>query len=140
MSHIIPEQLKKVYFAGNGKEIEVFSPDHKRTFCYVSDAVEMIYRLAISEGSLNQSYNIGNEGPEVEIRDVVKTIVKIVGNDVKLKEMPATEGSPSRRCPSMKKTEEVIGYKGCVSLEKGIQKTFEWYKANVFSDNVESAK
>jgi len=140
MSHVIPEQLKKVYFAKDNDVVDVFSAEHKRTFCYISDAIEMIYRLALSDGALRKSFNIGNEKPEVEIRDVVKTIVDVVGKNVVTNELPPTEGSPARRCPNMKKTYDCIGYTGIVSLREGIQKTYDWYREYVFIEEGVSAK
>ena len=140
MSHVIPEQLKKVHFAENGSTIDVFSADHRRTFCFITDAVEMIYRLSIIDTAQGQSFNIGNETPEVEIREVVNTIIDVVGHKVVLNELPPTPGSPVRRCPSMKKTFEYTGYRGQISLREGIQKTYDWYRDYVFTAEGMSAK
>ena len=60
LSHVVPELFKKAFFSENNK-LEVFSPDHKRTFCYIEDAVEMMRRLAEIKTSLGQAFNIGNE-------------------------------------------------------------------------------
>ncbi len=140
MSHVIPEQLKKIYFASEGDVIDVYSASHKRTFCYISDAIEMIYRLAISDGALGKSFNIGNEQPEIEIRDVVNTIIDVVGKNVTTNELSPTEGSPVRRCPNMAKTFECTGYKGVVTLKDGIQETYDWYREYVFIEKGVSAK
>jgi len=83
---------------------------------------------------------IGNEQPEVEIRDVVNTIIDIVGKNVTINELAPTEGSPARRCPNMAKTFECTGYKGVVTLKDGIQKTYDWYKNYVFIEKGVSAK
>lgn len=140
MSHVIPELLRKAYFEENGEFLEVFSMDHKRTFCYISDAVEIIIRLSKEEGAIGQSFNIGNESPEVSIGTVAETVLKVVNKDLTIKPMPVSPGSPARRCPSMKKTKECIGYEGVVSLEEGIQKTFDWYKEYIFDGDVISSK
>ena len=140
MSHVIPELLKKSYFMENNKKLEVFSVDHKRTFCYISDAVEIIRRLAESEQSMNEAFNVGNEGPEVTIREVAEIVLKVTSKNLEIDAQPATAGSPARRCPSMKKTTECIGYQGKISLAEGIQKTFDWYKEFIFSGNEISAK
>ena len=44
LSHVIPELLERAHAAPDGGELEVFSVDHRRTFCYVDDAVELIAR------------------------------------------------------------------------------------------------
>ena len=140
MSHVIPELLKKAYFCEDKSELEVFSVEHKRTFCYITDAVMMIRLLAESDNSIGQSFNVGNESPEVTIRNVAEIILKITGKDLVIDAKPATAGSPARRCPDMKKTTECINYKGNVSLKQGIQQTFEWYKKYVFDGKGVSAK
>ncbi|MCR5356250.1 MAG: NAD-dependent epimerase/dehydratase family protein [Lachnospiraceae bacterium] len=135
MSHVIPELLRKVYNdEGNGK-LEVYSVEHKRTFCYIDDAVEMIVRLADSEKACGEAYNIGNESPEISIMEVARTVLKTVGREYEIIPLPPSPGSPERRCPSMEKTGECTGYTPAVTLEEGIKRTFEWYRANIFDGN-----
>ena len=140
MSHVIPELLKKAYFASEDGALEVFSVDHKRTFCYISDAVRMIRMLAEEPAAQGQAFNVGNESPEVTILEVAKTILKVTSKDIAVDAKPATAGSPARRCPDMKKTSACIGYSGKVTLEEGIQKTFDWYKRYIFDGSEVSAK
>lgn len=140
MSHVIPELLKKAYFADNDQGIEVFSVEHKRTFCYIHDAVIMIRMLAESEAAEGDAFNVGNQMPEVTIMEVAQDILDVVGKPLTIKAKPATPGSPARRCPSMKKTEDCIGYTGKVSLKEGIQRTFDWYKKYIFEGNEVGAK
>lgn len=140
MSHVIPELLKKAYFADDDQGIEVFSVDHKRTFCYIDDAVTMIRMLAESGAAEGEAYNVGNETPEVTIMEVARDILGVVGRALPIKAQPATPGSPARRCPSMEKTRACIGYVGKVSLKEGIQRTFDWYKKYIFEGSETSAK
>lgn len=140
MSHVIPELLKKVYFAENEDSLEVFSVEHKRTFCYIDDAVKMIRLLAENKNAMNEVYNVGNETPEVSIGHLAELILHTQNKSLTIMPKPATEGSPIRRCPSMKKTFECIQYSSAVSLEEGIRRTFDWYKEQVFSAGVICAK
>lgn len=140
MSHVIPELLKKAYTSEDSQSLEVFSVDHKRTFCYISDAVTMIRLLAESSDANGQEFNIGNESPEVSIGEVAETVLKVVGKPLTIDAKPATAGSPARRCPNMQKTASYTGYTGKVTLEEGIRKTFDWYKANIFDGEEVSAK
>lgn len=140
MSHVIPELLKKAYIADTDEKLEVFSVDHRRTFCYISDAVTMIRMLAESADAAGQAFNIGNEMPEISIMEVAQIVLKAVGKELEIEAKPATAGSPSRRCPSMEKTEECIGYRGTIALMEGIQKTFDWYKTYIFDGEEVSAK
>lgn len=141
MSHVIPELLKKAYYAKDDQMLEVFSVEHKRTFCYISDAVRMIRLLAEKEAAKGQTFNIGNQMPEVSIRDVAQLILKIVGKALEIDAKPSSSiGSPVRRCPDMKKTYAYIDCAGQVSLEDGIRETFDWYKKYIFEGNEISAK
>lgn len=140
MSHVIPEQLKKAYFSKDGNQIDVFSINHKRTFCYITDAVRMIRLIAESEKAEGEAFNIGNEKPEVTIQFVVETILKVTDKQLVINPKSATLGSPERRCPSMKKMKMFTGYEGQVTLEEGIQKTFEWYKTYIFDGDEICAK
>ena len=140
MSHVIPELLKKAYFTESGGKLPVFSADHKRSFCFISDAVEIILRLAEHADTIGNAYNIGNEQPEVTMYEVAERILQITGKSLEIEALPATEGSPKRRCPNMEKTFACTGYRCKVSLEEGIQKTFEWYRENVFNGSEVSAR
>ena len=140
MSHVIPELLKKAFTAKNGDKLEVFSVDHCRTFCYISDAVKMIRLLAESDKTLGEAYNVGNQQPEVSILKVAEMVLDITGKKLPIEAKPATIGSPARRCPEMSKVEECVGYRGQVSLKDGIERTYSWYKENVFEGSEVSAK
>ena len=135
MAHVIPELLKKAYFAQSGDTLEVFSVEHSRTFCYISDAVQMLKLLAENINTENQTYNVGNETPEITIKNLAEKILEITGRKMEILPQPATLGSPVRRCPSMKKAQEIINYQSKISLLEGIQKTFDWYRDNIFNKN-----
>ncbi|OGU32215.1 MAG: NAD-binding protein [Ignavibacteria bacterium GWA2_35_9] len=138
LSHVVPELFKKAFYTEDNK-LEVFSPDHKRTFCYIDDAVEMMRKLAEVKVSIGQAFNIGNESPEISIEELAKKIVIVTGKDLTINPGPTTAGSPQRRCPDMSKTFETIWYKPLVSLEEGLKRTFDWYKTNVFLNEGVSA-
>lgn len=127
--HVIPQLLEKSYKSEN--EIEVFSPLHTRTFCYVADAVKFILRL-IDTDSLNMTFNLGVEEPEISIRDLAEKIIKVTGKSLSIKEMPETAGSPLRRVPSTKHLREITSYLPEISLNEGINKTYQWYKEYYF--------
>lgn len=138
LSHVVPELMKKVIEVGNG-HLDVFSIKHKRTFCYIADAVEMIQLLAESDKSIGESYNIGNDDEEITMGDLAKRIIELIGKGVCVNPMKVTPGSPERRCPSISKLKNVISYTKQYPLEKGLRKTFDWYNKNVFSGQEVSA-
>ncbi len=132
MAHVVPELLKKAYALKDNEGLEVFSTEHKRTFCYIDDAVKILFLAAESENCLGETINLGNQEPEVSMREVGEIVLSVVGKNVPIISLPATEGSPVRRCPDMTKTTSLIEYKALVGLEEGIKKTFDWYKVNIF--------
>ncbi|MGB1110781.1 MAG: NAD-dependent epimerase/dehydratase family protein, partial [Gammaproteobacteria bacterium] len=140
MAHVIPEQLRKMHEAAPGDSIEVFSMDHRRSFCYVSDAVEMITRMLESEGCENQALNLGREAPEVTIQEVAETCRSTVGKDLVLDSKPAQPGSPARRAPDMSKTTELTGFAAEIDLATGIQLSYDWYRERIFEGNSVTAK
>ena len=138
LSHVIPELFKKAFFSANNI-IEVFSLEHKRTFCYIEDAVELIRLLAESEQSAGEAFNVGNESPEISIKELAEKIIDISGKNLKINPGLITEGSPDRRSPDMSKIFEIISYNPLTDINEGLQKTFDWYKANVFINEGVSA-
>ena len=138
LSHVIPELMKKVVDTDTGI-VDVFSVKHKRTFCYIADAIDMIQLLAESDKTIGESYNIGNDDEEITMGELAQKIIDLIGKDVAINSMPTTPGSPERRCPSIRKLKKAISYTKQYPLDKGLQKTFAWYDANVFSGQKVSA-
>jgi len=132
MAHVIPELLKKAHYSTDSDGLEVFSINHRRTFCYVTDAVEMIKRSAESDSCVIKKLNIGNESPELRIGGLAELILKVVGKNLKIIPKASTSGSPIRRCPDMSNTIRLTGYTSQVDLQKGIKSTYEWYRRNIF--------
>ncbi len=132
MSHVIPELLRKAYLALDRSNIDVFSINHRRTFCYINDAVKMLKLVSESFACLGKTLNIGNQEPEISIRELARLIINLVGKKLNITGQPPTPGSPERRCPDMENTFQLIGYKPQVDLQEGLARTYAWYKTNVF--------
>ena len=130
MSHVIPRLLSKALRSKDGF-LEVYSPNHTRTFCYIDDAVELIARVAEVEEH-NATFNIGSIDQEITIFDLARIIIKEVNPSLKIKVMADTEGSPTRRCPDMGATIKSTGYAPQVSIEEGVKNTWDWYKKYYF--------
>jgi UDP-glucuronate decarboxylase len=131
LAHVIPELLQRAHNATDGR-LEVFSVEHRRTFCFVNDAVELISRSLESPRCEGQTLNVGTEAPEVTIGELAALVVGVVGKELEIVPRPATPGSPKRRCPDMSRTAELTGYRSRVPLEEGIRRTYEVYRTRVF--------
>lgn len=138
MSHVIPELLNKAHGGTNGC-VEVYSVDHRRSFCYITDAVLMLRAAAESAECLHETLNIGSEAPEVTIGELAETILRVMKKSFNVVPRAATPGSPVRRCPDMAKTIRLTGHKAQVGLDEGIGLTYDWYRARVFDGNEVSA-
>ena len=139
LAHVIPELLQRAHDAPDGGRLEVFSVDHRRTFCYVDDAVEMIRRAAESPACDGETLNVGRQAPEVTIGELAELVVQVVGKRLEIVPRPATAGSPARRCPDMSRTFALTGYEAQTDLERGVARTYGWYASHVFSPSAAAA-
>ena len=128
-SHVIPELIKKIFLEKREitKKSLVFSPHHKRAFCYIDDAVEQIISLTLNPKANNQIFNIGNMNQEIKIIDLAKKIKNLVFKKSNLVRGEVTKGSPTRRVPNMKKTIKKTKIKKFTNIDKGLLQTVNWY-------------
>jgi nucleoside-diphosphate-sugar epimerase len=124
-AHVIPEMFIKI---DKNNVIDVPSSTHTRAFCFIEDAVEFTIRACENPNTNNEILHIGNSSEEISIRDLVVKIAGILGKSVTLNELDDTAGSPARRCPDITKIQSLTGYTPRVTLNEGIQRTYEWYK------------
>lgn len=129
-SHVVPALLRKFHDAklNGAKTVEIWgSGQPLREFMHVSDLARAI-RFSI-ENSLNYNlYNVGS-GQEISIRELATLIKKIVGYHGEIildKNKP--DGTPRKLLDVTRLTEE--GFKSEISLESGIQATYEWFLLN----------
>ncbi|MFH1070330.1 MAG: hypothetical protein V1794_11990 [Candidatus Glassbacteria bacterium] len=94
--------------------------------------MELIRRAAEKPNCAGETLNIGNQDEEVSIGKLAELILQITGKSLEIKPLPASAGSPERRCPDMSKTLSLTGYRARVSLEEGLGRTFAWYKSRIF--------
>jgi len=130
-SHVIPELLKKAYFQKKNKII-VFSPSHKRNFCYIDDGIDLILNLVFKKKSLGDTFNIGSKERDITINNLTKLILKILKKKLKIVKKKNIYQSPSRRLPNVSKALKVSNFKYKYNLKIGLKKTYQWYQKNIF--------
>lgn len=133
MSHVIPELLHKAWLAADGDELSVANLGHRRTFCFVADAVRMLIAILGAPAAAGEVLNIGNSSPEVTIGEVAETVVSVVGRRMSVVAGPDTPGSPARRCPDVSRLTALTGVVGTTPLADGIRTTFDWYREHAFT-------
>lgn len=109
-----------------GEPLTIFGDGNQtRSFCYIDDQVEGIYRLLLSDYHL--PVNIGNPD-EITIKDFAKEIILLSGisENVVYKELP--ENDPMQRCPNIDKAKELLDWSPKVGRAEGMKKTYSYFK------------
>jgi len=96
-----------------------------RSFCYVDDLIEGIYRLLISD--YHEPINIGNPN-EMTIKELAETIIKVTGSKSQIVYKPLPVDDPKVRQPNIEKAKTILGWQPKVSLEEGLRQTVEWFR------------
>lgn len=128
---MIPNLLKS---AINNQPICVYGDGSQtRTFCYLDDAIDGIVRVC-SHGLAGHTYNLGAEGPEVTMTELVNIFNEATGLTCTLEytDYPSTYpgDEPLRRCPSIQKAKEHLSYNPKISLSDGLRYTYDWALRN----------
>ena len=96
-----------------------------RSFCYVSDLVDGIYRLLLSDE--NEPVNIGNPA-ELTIYDFATVINELTGNPAGIRFEPLPVDDPKQRQPDITKARRILGWEPKVDLRTGMTQTVEWFR------------
>jgi dTDP-glucose 4,6-dehydratase len=110
-----------------GEDLTIFGDGSQtRSFCYVDDLIEGIYRLLMSDYTLPM--NIGNPD-EISIRDFAEEIVKLTGTKQKIVYRDLPKDDPKQRQPDITKARQILGWEPKVSRAEGIKITYEYFKS-----------
>lgn len=109
-----------------GENLTIFGDGSQtRSFCYVDDQVEGIYRLLLSDYS--DPVNIGNPD-EITIREFADEIIKLTNTEQKIVYVPLPEDDPLQRQPDITRAKEILGWEPKVSREDGMKITYNYFK------------
>ena len=110
-----------------GEDLTMFGDGSQtRSFCYVDDLVEGIYRLLLSD--YVYPVNIGNPA-EITIKEFGEEIIKLTGTSQKLVSKPLPQDDPKQRKPDIAKAIEILGWEPKVSRAEGLKITYEYFKS-----------
>jgi Nucleoside-diphosphate-sugar epimerases len=111
------------------KPITVFGEGKQtRSFCYVSDLIEGIYRLMLSNREL--PVNIGNPS-EMTVLGFAREIIRATGSRSKISFKPLPQDDPKQRRPDITKARKILKWEPKVGLEEGLAKTIEYFRGKV---------
>lgn len=97
-----------------------------RSFCYVDDLVEGVYRLLLSD--YDMPVNIGNPN-EISLKDFAEEVLKLTGSTVKIiyKDLPVDD--PKQRQPDITKAKNILGWYPKIDRAEGLKRTYDYFKA-----------
>ncbi|ETN94086.1 UDP-glucuronic acid decarboxylase family protein [Zhouia amylolytica] len=110
-----------------GENLTIFGDGMQtRSFCYVDDQIEGIYRLLMSDYHL--PVNIGNPD-EITIKDFAEEIIKLTNTDQKVVYKPLPQDDPLQRQPDISKAKEILDWEPQVSRQEGMRVTYQYFKS-----------
>ncbi|HEU0063622.1 MAG TPA: UDP-glucuronic acid decarboxylase family protein [Flavisolibacter sp.] len=110
-----------------GEDMTVFGDGSQtRSFCYVDDLVEGIYRLLLSD--YTNPVNIGNPD-EISLKDFAEEVLKLTGNKVKIVYKPLPADDPKQRKPDITKARQLLQWEPKINRREGLAKTYEYFKS-----------
>lgn len=116
-----------------GEGLTVFGDGSQtRSFCYVDDLVDGIYRLLLSD--YTQPVNIGNPA-EITVREFADEILALVNNpEATVTYKPLPTDDPKRRRPNITRAKEILGWEPKIDRKEGLKRTYEYFKKAVKVD------
>ena len=110
-----------------GENLTVFGDGSQtRSFCYIDDQVEVIYRLLMSD--YTDPINIGNPH-ETTIMEFAQEIIKLTGTDQKIVYRGLPKDDPLQRQPDITRAKEILGWEPKVERAEGLKKVYEYFKS-----------
>ena len=109
-----------------GEPITVYGDGGQtRSFCYVEDEVEGIFRLFASD--VTEPVNIGNPG-EFTVTELAELVLELTGSSSELRYLPLPEDDPKTRKPDITRARELLGWRPEISLREGLSRTIEYFR------------
>lgn len=123
MQIFIKKALKgeDIFINGDGSQI--------RAWCYVDDFVDCLMRCLENPKAIGESFNLGNARAVITTLGLAQTVCRVLNSTSQIKFRDQLSADIELRIPSVKKTEEVLGFKAQVDLEEGIIRTAEYFKS-----------
>ena len=116
-----------------GEDLTVYGDGSQtRAFCYVSDEIDGIVRLAASGEHL--PVNIGNPG-EFTMVECARTVLEVAGSRSKLVFLPLPQDDPQQRCPDISKAKALLGWEPKIDLRTGLQMSLEYFREGLAAES-----
>lgn len=124
VSNFIVQALK-------GQDITIYGDGSQtRSFCYVDDLVEGMYRMMNSRAGFAGPVNLGNPG-EFTVKELAENIICLTGSKSKIIYQPLPQDDPVRRKPVIELAERELDWKPSIPLEEGLEKTIAYFRDKI---------
>lgn len=114
-----------LHIDGDGNQI--------RAWCYIDDFVEGLLCCIANPAAIGHSFNIGNARAVITVLGLAQTVCRVLGSKSDIVFDPPLSADVALRIPSVKKADEMLGFKAKIELEEGIRRTAAWMKASVLA-------
>ena len=127
---VIPNFISHIF---KNKPIPVYGPgNNTRTFCYVTDAITMFFKVLFSNHN-GEPFNIGSDNDEINMATLARIVSDLFDNKPQIDYVEApsdayASADPKRRCPDLTNTKEKINFVPKVDLKTGVKRFIDWAK------------
>jgi len=112
-----------------GEDVTVYGDGSQtRSFCYVDDLVEGIFRLLLSD--YHMPVNIGNPS-EITLKDFAEEVIRLTGSASKIVYESLPQDDPKQRQPDITKAKKLLGWEPTVNRHEGLKRTLEYFKLHI---------
>jgi dTDP-glucose 4,6-dehydratase len=120
-----------IYQALSGKPLTVYGDGSQtRSFCYIDDLVEGIYRLAIKEDLQGEVVNLGNP-EEYKVLELAELILELTNSSSEIVFLDRPTDDPDRRRPDISKAKRLLEWEPKVPVREGLKRTIEWFRSKL---------
>ena len=120
-----------IYHALSDKRLPIYGDGSQtRSFCYIDDLVEGLWRFATKKNLSGEIINLGNPD-EISIIELAGVIINLIGKKLELKFLPLPEDDPARRKPDISKARKILNWQPKISLKKGILQTIRFFEKSL---------
>ncbi len=121
VSNFVTQALK-------GEDITIYGDGQQtRSFCYVTDLIDGLYRLMQSSSDFTGPCNLGNPN-EFTIEELARTVIELTGSKSKLVRKPLPSDDPRQRQPEISKAKEKLGWMPKIPLREGLKETVKYFE------------
>ena len=111
-----------------GEPISIYGGgEQTRSFCYVSDLIEGIYKVLMLDKNPQSPINLGNPN-EFRMVELANTIKELTGSKSEIMNYPLPEDDPKQRCPDISLAKSALNWEPTVNLVEGLEKTIKYFK------------